>query len=129
MAKVRDESLYGTGHEDGLSPLTPLDPSKTDSVDALVRAMSHTAFGGRRLGEAADTNLGGRPHHDADLSRRAGGRFVRDASRVGGLTGTEQGGHGERQESSGTRPRHARDELLREELDVFATHFRHRPRT
>ena len=23
-------------------------------VDALVRAMSHTAFGGRRLGEAAD---------------------------------------------------------------------------
>jgi len=54
MAKVRDESLYGTGHEDGLSPLTPLDPSKTDSVDALVRAMSHTAFGGRRLGEAAD---------------------------------------------------------------------------
>jgi len=54
MAKARDESSYGTGHEDGLDPLSPLDPSKTDSVDALVRAMSQTAFGGRRLGEAAD---------------------------------------------------------------------------
>jgi deoxyhypusine synthase len=54
MAKARDESLFGTGHEDGLEPLSPLDPGKTDSVDALVRAMSETAFGGRRLGEAAD---------------------------------------------------------------------------
>jgi deoxyhypusine synthase len=54
MAKARDESLYGTGQEDGLEPLAPLDPSKTESVDALVRAMSGTAFGGRRLGEAAD---------------------------------------------------------------------------
>jgi deoxyhypusine synthase len=54
MAKARNESLYGTGHEDGLEPLSPLDPGKTESVDALVRAMSKTAFGGRRLGEAAD---------------------------------------------------------------------------
>ena len=54
MTEPRDESLYGTGHEDGLEPLSPLDPSETDSVDALVRAMSQTAFGGRRLGEAAD---------------------------------------------------------------------------
>jgi deoxyhypusine synthase len=54
MAKARDESRYGTGHEDGLDPLTPLDPNETTSVDALVRAMSQTAFGGRRLGEAAD---------------------------------------------------------------------------
>jgi deoxyhypusine synthase len=54
MAKARNESLYGTGHEDGLDPLTPLDPSETKSVDDLVRAMSKTAFGGRRLGEAAD---------------------------------------------------------------------------
>jgi deoxyhypusine synthase len=54
MAKARDESLYGRGHEDGLDPLSPLDPGETDSVDALVRAMSRTAFGGRRLGEAAD---------------------------------------------------------------------------
>ena len=54
MAKARDESLYHTGHDDGLTPLAPLDPAATDSVDALVRAMSRTAFGGRRLGEAAD---------------------------------------------------------------------------
>lgn len=43
-----------TGHDDGLAPLQPLDLSRIDSVDALVRAMSSTAFGGRRLGEAAD---------------------------------------------------------------------------
>ncbi len=54
MPKPRDESKYGRGHEDGLSPLEPLDPGTTTSVDALVRAMSRTAFGGRRLGEAAD---------------------------------------------------------------------------
>jgi deoxyhypusine synthase len=54
MAKVRDESHSHTGHDDGLEPLSPLDPSRTDSVDALVRAMSATAFGGRCLGEAAD---------------------------------------------------------------------------
>ena len=54
MADPRDESRYGRGHEDGLVPLTPLDPSQADSVDALVRSMSRTAFGGRRLGEAAD---------------------------------------------------------------------------
>ncbi len=54
MADPRDESRYGSGHEDGLSPLIPLDPSSTGSVDELVRAMGGTAFGGRRLGEAAD---------------------------------------------------------------------------
>ena len=54
MPGARDESRYGRGHEDGLVPLTPLDPVATTSVDALVRGMSQTAFGGRRLGEAAD---------------------------------------------------------------------------
>jgi deoxyhypusine synthase len=54
LTDPRDESRYGRGHEDGLIPLTPLDPSQANSVDALVRAMSSTAFGGRRLGEAAD---------------------------------------------------------------------------
>ncbi len=54
MPKPRDESRYGRGHDDGLTPLDPLDPMRTDSVDALVRAMGRTAFGGRRLGEAAD---------------------------------------------------------------------------
>jgi len=54
MSKPRAISQLRTGHEDGLEPLAPLDPTKTTSVDALVRAMGHTAFGGRRLGEAAD---------------------------------------------------------------------------
>lgn len=50
----RDASNYGTGHDDGLEPLVPLDVGRLDSVDALVSAMARTAFGGRRLGEAAD---------------------------------------------------------------------------
>jgi deoxyhypusine synthase len=50
----RDETKYGTGHDDGLEPLVPLDPTRVGGVDDLVRAMSQTAFGGRRLGEAAD---------------------------------------------------------------------------
>jgi deoxyhypusine synthase len=54
MEESRDDRLYKTGREDGLEPLAPLDPRETGSVDALVRAMSQTAFGGRRLGEAAD---------------------------------------------------------------------------
>lgn len=54
MARPRDESRYGHGHEDGLVPLVPLDLGSTRSVDALVRAMGQTAFAGRRLGEAAD---------------------------------------------------------------------------
>jgi deoxyhypusine synthase len=54
MPDPRNESRYGTGHDDGLEPLAPLDPSQVGSVDELVRAMSRTAFGGRRLGEAAD---------------------------------------------------------------------------
>ncbi len=55
MREPRDESKYGLGHDDGLEPLDPLDPRAVGSVDDLVRAMSRTAFGGRRLGEAADT--------------------------------------------------------------------------
>ena len=54
MAAGRDDSEYGTGHGDGLEPLTPLDLAAVDGVDALVRSMAGTAFGGRRLGEAAD---------------------------------------------------------------------------
>ena len=52
--KQRDSKSYGRGHDDGLEPLIPLDVAKLDSVEALLRAMSSTAFGGRRLGEAAD---------------------------------------------------------------------------
>jgi deoxyhypusine synthase len=54
MADIRDQNRYRQGHDDGLEPLTSLDLGATGSVDALVRAMSQTAFGGRRLGEAAD---------------------------------------------------------------------------
>ncbi len=50
----RDARNYGTGHDDGLEPLVPLDVGRLDSIDALVSAMANTAFGGRRLGEAAD---------------------------------------------------------------------------
>jgi len=54
LTRARDNKRYGHGHEDDLAPLRPLDLAAVDGVDALVRAMSHTAFGGRRLGEAAD---------------------------------------------------------------------------
>src|SRR3954454_17112243 len=39
---------------DKLVPLEPLDLSKITTVDDLVRAMSHTAFTGRQVGQAAD---------------------------------------------------------------------------
>ena len=52
--KERDPNKFGTGHGDGLEPLRALDVAAADSVDALLRAMSQTAFGGRTLGEAAD---------------------------------------------------------------------------
>ena len=54
MKSKRDEENYGTGFDDGLEPLVPLDVGRLDSVNALVSAMANTAFGGRRLGEAAD---------------------------------------------------------------------------
>lgn len=51
---TRDSKIFGSGHDDGLEPLRALDVAAAGSVDALVRAMSQTAFGGRNLGEAAD---------------------------------------------------------------------------
>ena len=54
MTTKRNSEEYGTGHDDGLEPLVPLDVGRLDSVNALVSAMANTAFGGRRLGEAAD---------------------------------------------------------------------------
>jgi deoxyhypusine synthase len=50
-SKFRD---LHTGTDDGLEALKPLDVAAADSVDALVRGMAATAFGGRNLGEAAD---------------------------------------------------------------------------
>jgi deoxyhypusine synthase len=38
----------------GLDPLSPLDPDAIEDFDDLLRAMSRTSFGGRRLGEALD---------------------------------------------------------------------------
>lgn len=54
MSKARDASRFGKGHEDGLEPIHPLDVTAVEGVDGLLRAMADTAFGGRRLGEAAD---------------------------------------------------------------------------
>ena len=54
MPKTRDVESFGRGVEDRLVALSPLDPDAANSVDSLVRAMGETAFGGRRLGEAAD---------------------------------------------------------------------------
>ncbi len=42
------------GSSDGLVPLASLDPMDATSFDALLSAMSKTAFSGRSLGEAAD---------------------------------------------------------------------------
>ncbi len=42
------------GREDGLEPLEPLDVTAPGGLPDLLRAMSRTAFGGRRLGEAHD---------------------------------------------------------------------------
>lgn len=42
------------GFSDHLQPTVSLDLARVTSIDDLVRAMSHTAFGGRTLGEAVD---------------------------------------------------------------------------
>src|SRR5215475_8905278 len=54
MDRHRDQGEYGTGTGDGLAPLASLDVAAAGGVDALVRAMGRTAFGGRRLSRAAD---------------------------------------------------------------------------
>ena len=42
------------GYQDGLEPLEALDLGRTGTIDALVRGMARTSFGGRTVGEAAD---------------------------------------------------------------------------
>ena len=49
---TRVEGGYGDGS--GFEPLAPVDVSAAETVDELVRQMAGSAFGGRRLGEAAD---------------------------------------------------------------------------
>ncbi|MBI2130950.1 deoxyhypusine synthase family protein [Candidatus Woesearchaeota archaeon] len=51
---LRNKEEFGDGFSDNLVPLTPLDLSECNDFDELLRAMSFTAFDGRRLGEAAD---------------------------------------------------------------------------
>jgi len=45
---------FHDGAQDGLEPLAPLDLTKVQDFDELLKALSRTAFGGRSLGEAAD---------------------------------------------------------------------------
>ncbi len=52
--KIEEIRELHDGVSDGLEPLAPLDLSQVASTDDLVRAMAHTAFAGRSLGEAAD---------------------------------------------------------------------------
>lgn len=53
---MANRSLHD-GRDDGLEPLASLDLSRIGSHADLVRAMRHTAFSGRQLGEAFDTLL------------------------------------------------------------------------
>lgn len=51
----RDTKDYHTGFDDNLVPLEPLDLSKINNFDEMLKAQSLTAFGGRTAGEAVDT--------------------------------------------------------------------------
>lgn len=53
--KHRNPHRYHTGFDDNLTPLEPLDLSKINDFDDMLRAQSLTAFGGRTVGEAVDT--------------------------------------------------------------------------
>jgi deoxyhypusine synthase len=52
---LTDKKKYGTGHSDKLTPVYPIDVAKHSTVSDLLHEYAHTAFGGRSLGEAADT--------------------------------------------------------------------------
>ena len=51
---ARDESKFKDPAEYGLRPLEALDVQKISDFDELLQAMALTAFGGRRVGEAAE---------------------------------------------------------------------------
>ena len=53
MEKVREKDQYHDGFSDGFVPVEPLDLSKINSFDALLRAYQSASFGARRLGDAA----------------------------------------------------------------------------
>jgi deoxyhypusine synthase len=46
---------YGDGFSDNLTPVSAIDVAKHGSVSDLLKEYAHTAFGGRQLGEGADT--------------------------------------------------------------------------
>lgn len=50
---MADHRTFHDGAKDGLTPLQTLDLADVGDFDELLQAMSLTAFGGRRLGEAA----------------------------------------------------------------------------
>ncbi len=54
LDQVRKVEQMADPEELGLTPLQALDPDRIGDVDELLRAMSSTAFGGRKLGEALD---------------------------------------------------------------------------
>lgn len=54
MAKVRSVDDFHNGFEDGLEPVEAIDLNRCETVDDLLRAMSHSSFGARNLGEAVD---------------------------------------------------------------------------
>ena len=51
---IRDLTKLSDPKDAGLEPLEALDPDEIEDFDALLRAMSKTAFGGRAMGEALD---------------------------------------------------------------------------
>ncbi len=52
--KPRDVASLRNAEEDGLQPLELLELDRVSDFDEMLMAMSKTAFGGRRLGEALD---------------------------------------------------------------------------
>ena len=52
--RPRKGNKLADGFKHGLTPIKPLDLSKADTIDNLLKQMSFTAFGARSLGEAAD---------------------------------------------------------------------------
>lgn len=52
--QIRRVSDLRDGYQDGLEPLKALDITECSSVGALVRRLHSTAFGARRVGQAAD---------------------------------------------------------------------------
>ncbi|MDP4001563.1 MAG: deoxyhypusine synthase family protein [bacterium] len=51
----RDAKKYHSGFDDKLKPRISVDISKTKDTDDLLRQMSQSAFGGKKVGQAVDT--------------------------------------------------------------------------